>query len=219
MLHRKKRRRPVVDARGRKESLYTIKIALRDGIVFVIVAARAPDGQAEKNIARGGGDLVQEILAQLRPEIGISFPGAHAQKAQRYQPLGPVLGFRALVFQFVPRQLFLDEKVVRFVGVECANHVIAIPPRGGPLGVDRESVALGKARQVQPVARPALAIAAIGQQFVDDFWVSILRAVAQEGIHFFGRRRQSDQVEGHAADQRATVRGRCRRQTFFFELC
>ena len=163
MLHGEERRRPIIDARRRKKSLHAIKIALRDGIVFVIVAARAPNGQAEKNIACGSGDLVQKILAKLGPEIRVGFPGAHAQKAQRDQTLGPFLAFGALVFQFVTRQLFLDKQVVRFVRVESANHVIAISPRGGPLGVDGESVALGKACQVQPVARPALAITAIGQ--------------------------------------------------------
>ena len=39
---------------GCEESLQPIEIALRDGIVFMIVAARASDGQPEKDLAGRG---------------------------------------------------------------------------------------------------------------------------------------------------------------------
>ena len=60
--------------------------------------------------------------------------------------------------QFVAGQLFLHEAIVRLVGVERRNHVIAIAPGLGPIIVDAVAVAVGVTHQIEPVPRPAFAV-------------------------------------------------------------
>ena len=48
----------------------------------MVVAAGAADGEAEEDLADGAGDLVQKLLAELRFEVGVRFPGAHAEEAE-----------------------------------------------------------------------------------------------------------------------------------------
>ena len=119
---------------------------------------------------------------------------------------------------FVAGKLLLDEPVVRLVLVERADHVVAIAPCGRPLAVDREAIGLGKARQVEPVPGPPLAVARIGQQLVDHFFICVGRRVVLEVVHFLRRRRQSDQVEVHAPQQGALGCGRRRLHALGLEL-
>jgi hypothetical protein len=44
----------------------------------MIVAAGAPDRESEKNLSHGSGQFVENILPQLRFEIGVRLPRPHA---------------------------------------------------------------------------------------------------------------------------------------------
>ena len=79
--------------------------------------------------------------------------------------------------QLVARDLLLDEAVVGLVLVERLDHVIAIAPDVGPRLIALEAFAIGVARQVQPVPRPALAVVRRGEQAVDHFLERIGRGV------------------------------------------
>jgi len=75
-----------------------------------------------------------------------------------------------LSFISSPASMFLDEEVVRFVLVECADDVVAIAPGGGAFAVDGESFGLGESDQVEASGAPnALSVSGVGQEFVDDF--------------------------------------------------
>src|SRR5207248_5483009 len=51
---------------GVEKSLQPVEVPLRNRVVLVIVAARAPHGEAEENRARGGSHLAEIVL----PDIG-----------------------------------------------------------------------------------------------------------------------------------------------------
>ena len=77
--------------RGGEESLHSIKIALWNRIVLMVVAARTTDRQSEEDLRGCSRDFVKQILAKLRLEVGVRLPGAHTQKAHRDQPLVAIL--------------------------------------------------------------------------------------------------------------------------------
>ena len=66
---------------------------------------------------------------------------------------------------------------------------------------------------------PALAIARIGQQAVDNGFVCIGRTVGEKRVQFRSRGRQSDQVEINSPQQRRFVGLRAGRETGSFESC
>src|SRR5262245_12084647 len=109
--------------------------------------------------------------------------------------------------EFVAGDLLFDEPVVRFVFVEGLDDVIAISPRVGPRLVRLESFALGVTRQVEPVARPLLAVMRTVEQTVDHLLKSPGRVVGQKRVDLFGRRRQSGQIERRATQLSDLVRG------------
>ena len=103
--------------------------------------------------------------------------------------------------QHVAGELLLHEPRVRLVLVERADHVIAIGPGVAPRLVLVVAVRFAVVDHVQPVPPPALAVARRGQQPVHQLLVGVRRAVGDEGLDLFRRRRQAVQVEGEPADQ------------------
>ena len=75
--------------------------------------------------------------------------------------------------KFVAGDLLADEAVVGLVFIEGLDDVIAIAPRVWAKGVVLEAIALGVAREVEPVARPAFAVVRRGEQPVDEPFVSV----------------------------------------------
>ena len=195
----------------REERLQLVVVFLRDRVVLVIVTSGASDGQPEEHRADGIGDVVENLLAALHQVAGVAFIRIVAIERRGHacvRVVGP---------QFIAGNLFTDEPVVRLVLVERLNDVVAILPdvRAGFVGL--EALALGIAGQIEPVSGPALAVVGRRQQAIHD---TIERAgciVGQKRVHLFERRRQTDQIKRHAADQRRLVRGRRMRQSFAFE--
>ena len=56
-------------------------------------------------------------------------------------------------------------------------------------------------REVQPMARPALAIMRRGEQALDNLGERIRGMVAEKGVDFFRRRRQADEIKRDPADK------------------
>ena len=81
-----------------------------------------------------------------------------------------------------------------------------------------QPVRIGVPRHVEPVTPPALAIGGRGQQPIDEPRQRLWPVVRQEGVDLGRVRRQTDQVERHAADERALVRRRGGRLPRRFEL-
>ena len=108
--------------------------------------------------------------------------------------------------------------IVWFITIKRANYIIPVAPGGGAFAVDGEAVGFGVADEIKPVAAPALAVAGIGEEFVDLLFVGLRVGVGEEEFCFFGGRRDADQIEIDAAKERTAIGFRGRRQVLFFEL-
>jgi hypothetical protein len=129
-------------------------------------------------------------------------PGAGGDEAQGFDALGGVGE------EDVAGDLFLDEAIVAFVGVERTDDVIAVRPGVGAGFVFVVTLGVAVVDDVEPVARPAFAVAGGGEQAVDETFVGPRMRVGDEGRDFLGGGRQPDEIEGHAADERSSVGGR-----------
>ena len=78
------------------------------------------------------------------------------------------------------RELQDDEAVVRHVGVERLDHPVAIAPGVADRAIAFQAAGLAVAHQVEPVPAPALAVARIVEQPVDQFLVRVRRFIARE---------------------------------------
>jgi hypothetical protein len=154
-----------------EEGLEAVVVLVFDGIVLVIVTLGAAGGEAEEDAADGAGDVVEEVLAELFFAVGVGFPGGEAEEALGDDFVGLRSGLFAAVF--VAGDLFLDKEIVGLVGVEGADDVIAVAPGGGAFAVDGEAVGFGVADEIEPVAAPALAVARVGEEFVDLLFVGV----------------------------------------------
>ena len=114
--------------------------------------------------------------------------------------------------QHVAGDLLLDELRVRFIVIEGLDDVIAVAPGVVADAVVLEAVAFGKAGLVEPVPRPPFAVVRGGQQSIDHLFVGVGRIVLEKGVDLVRRRRQADQIKGHAAEESRLVGGRRRLQ-------
>ena len=136
-----------------------VVVVRADGVVLVVVAAGAPDREAQE-AARGHVDPVVPLVRARHRRIGdVVVPGTAAQEAQP--------GNRAFAFGFlqqVSRDLRLDEEVVGHVAVEGLDHPVALDVGVGVALAPRTArrqpagVVLAEAGHVQPVASPALPV-------------------------------------------------------------
>ena len=104
-------------------------------------------------------------------------------------------GQRTLVaaqIQLLGGQLLENELIVRQVSVERVDDVIAegVGVREAALGGEDVALAVGVAGDVQPVARPALAVLWRRQQSLDDLVKGVGRSIRNERGDFGRRRRQ-----------------------------
>ena len=159
------------------------------------MAAGTADAQPEEDLAGDVGDVVQDVGPLPAHVALVVFVGPQPEVAGRDPQLG-IVGI-----ELVAGKLLGQEAVVGFVGVERPDDVVAVTPGVGAKGILAIAVRLGIADQVEPVPRPALAVARRGQQAVDQALVGVGRVVGQECVDFLGGRRQPGQVEGRAADQ------------------
>ena len=191
-------RRNTREIRGKLEVLL-----LPQRVALVIVATAAAHAYAEK-CARGGVDHRVHVVGQRLREIrNFVVPQAEPEEARRDE------GVEVAVGQLVARNMGANEARVRHVVVQRAHHKVAVLPRGLFVAVALEAVGVGVAHEVEPVARPFLAIVGTREQTIDEAFVSIGRWILHERVDLFGRGRKASQVVGRAADERFA--GRLRR--------
>src|SRR5688500_16631119 len=80
--------------------------------------------------------------------------------------------------QLIASELLADKLVVRLIGIERANHVIAKPPGLRTKLVPIKAIAVAVANHVEPQPRRVLAIAWRSQELVDQSFVGIRPLVA-----------------------------------------
>ena len=102
----------------------------------------------------------------------------------------------------VSGDLLADEAVEGAVLVEDADDVVPVAPERRPVAVDGEAVGVGVAHDVEPVPRPALAVARRREEAVDDGGrrLELRPGVADVGVDILRGRGETREVDGDAAD-------------------
>ena len=114
---------------------------------------------------------------------------------------------RVLGEQRIRRELLLHKTGVGLVGVQGGDDVVPIWPRLQPWPVHAEAVRLAVVNHVQPVPRPTLAVAWRGEQPLHQSLIRLRGGVLLKPVHLLRRGRQTVQIEGQPANQRAPVGG------------
>ena len=186
-------------------------IRLGNGIKFVVVAAGAGNGQAEKGLRGDINPVVDDVVGVPVEMV------ADGQKPERGQgaPVAPKV-------HFVRSELFEDKPVVRLVVVERLDDVIAKSPRiriNGTFAAPIElALRVRVTGHVEPVPPPAFAVVGRGQQAVHDLFKREWRVVIEKLDRLLGSWRQADQIVVGAANQSALVGRFVRCHPFFLEL-
>ncbi len=175
-----------------------VVVALADGVVLVIVTAGAPDRHPQRRRAERHRHVVELIVAdrldRLRRHL-VRIGAGHEQagRSRRLDVVGP---------QQVAGHLQPEELVVGHVGVERPDHEVAVVEGVAPVPVELVAAALAVADHVEPVPGPPLAELRAGEQPLHDFLIRIRRGIGQKRLQLLRRRRQSDEIERHPAQQR-----------------
>ena len=149
------------------ECQHPVIVFLRHRINFVIMAAAAVDGQAQKRLACGRQHIVKLIEIMLVGVGGFIIEQAEPIKTRSDHRL------RSYLIEFVSGDLFADELIVGHIFVEGSHDVIAIAPdeRFGRIAL--VTVCFGVADHIHPVPRPAFSELGRGEQSVDQLLVGI----------------------------------------------
>ena len=169
----------------------------------MVVAARAVHGQSEEHPAGRGDHVVQVgvpvlwvvLLAEQHPRTDPQ----HARSDQR---------FETRVLDLVPGELLVYEPVVRFVFVECCNHVVAVAPSVGLIVVVLVSRRVCVAHRVKPVPSPPLAISGRFEQVIDERGERFLGGIFGKRVHDIWRGQQPHQVQIRPSHERLRIRAR-----------
>ena len=189
---------------GLEDRQQTVVVLLRERLEFVVVTARAANGQAQEGRGSDAEHVVKLIVA-VDPGIGrFIVPSAEAQKRGGDLRLG--IG----AFEFIARQLLGEETVERLVLLKGLDHVIPVAPGVRLRSVALVTVGFGVANDIEPMAGPTLSVCRAVEQIVDEPVVGLGRFVGQERFRFSGGRGQAGQDEVGAAEPRAAVGGRRR---------
>ena len=178
-----------------EECLKLVIVGLRNWVELVVMAAGAADRQPQEHKPRRLGDVVERILAAQALIVQINHVGVAS-----IEPRGDE-GPRIVRTNFVAGKLQADENVVRQIAVQGLDDPVSISPGVGPGLVELEAVGLGKARQVKPVLRPALAKLGARKQTVDQAVIRLGRSVGEKRLLLRKARRQSGQVEAEPSQQ------------------
>src|SRR5438128_1421672 len=89
----------------------------------------------------------------------------------------------------------------------------------GPEAVELVAAALGKANDIKPVPRPALAEAIASQQSINEAVHRIGSSVLHEGVDLLRRRRQAGKVIREPANEFLAVDRWAQRQPLLLQLC
>src|SRR5262249_19861997 len=103
------------------------------------------------------GNIVKNLLPPLHQIARVVLVGVVAIEGGGHETVG-IVGVK-----LISGHLLAHETVIGLVGIQRTNNVVAVAPGGGADAVAFETVALGKAGQVQPEQSPALSELGRGQ--------------------------------------------------------
>ena len=188
--------------------LERVVVLLPDRIELVVVAARAVDRQAQRALADRPENLVEIVVAAL----GIVLLAEQHARPGAQESGGDEAVF-GLAVHLVAGNLFGQEDVVRFVGVERReSRSRDSARRSGRWTSYSKPARVGVSRHIEPVTAVAFAVVRRGQQLVDEALPRAGRCIRHERGDLGRRRRQSEQIEIRAAHERQAIGPRRRRQ-------
>ena len=189
--------------RTAEDAVERVVVAGGEWVELVIVATRTRDRQTEEGFAEDIDHVIDAVGLLLAYVDGRMFAFAEMPKSGSDE--GFVGAFRRVPTrcQSVARNLFAYELVVRQVGVERTNRVVAVPPGVGDFKIELVAHRLGIPREIEPVAAPTFAVMRRRQQPIDARFVRGRRLIREERIDLRRRRRQADEVERKPANQRS----------------
>ena len=172
----------------------------------MVVTASTAERQTEKRPAGRFELLVDDVHSHLG---FVSFGEnlrADTEKAGRDQLL--MLLSLAFEGQEIAGQLLDDKLIERLVAIERCHDVIAISPRISVCDVFIQTIRVRVPRDIEPMPSPAFAVLWRCEQSIDDSHKCVGRIVSKKSVYLIRRRRQTDQIEGDAADERSLIRSR-----------
>ena len=181
---------------GVEEREELIVLPVGNGVVLVGMATGAAHGESHERQTRGVGPvhhLLHPVLLRVHAALGIG-------ERVAVKPGGRLL-LHGGVRQQVAGQLFHHELVVGKVAVVGVDDPLAVAPGMGPHVVLLETVAVGVAGQVQPVAGPALPEVGRRQHPVDQPLVGVGTPVGKEALPLSRRGRQAHEIQVESSNQ------------------
>ena len=182
-----------------------VELALRDRIVFVVVATTAVECQCHPGHP-GCFHAVDHGFDA--PFLGDDSPFA-VQAMIAIETRCDVLG-STRVGNEIASQLVNRELIKRLITIERFNH----PVSPGPListAIGLIPVTVSVASEIEPLQRHSLAVSLRLQQAINDFFVCVGRLIGQKRLDFRRGRREPCQIERHSPNQRLS---RCFRRRF-----
>ena len=166
--------------------LHPVVVGHVDRIELVVVAAGALHGSADEGVHRIFHHVVAvDVAGDTAVELGFRHLGMADEIPRAGRDESCRLNAVACVgIKRVAGDLLAHEQVVRFVAVECADDIVAIRPGVGAELVLVVAVCVTVVDNVEPVARPAFAVARRGEKFFDEFFVGQRIGVAEERVDF-----------------------------------
>ena len=162
-----------------EHGLKRVVVLLADGIELVIMALSALHGEAAE---AADGVLHHVIAVQVSRDLAIQLrlrhlcvpdvvPRPRRDESERRDAI------RGARIERISGDLLFDEATVRFVVVEGTDDVVSVRPGIHARLVFVIAVCLAVMHEVQPVARPALAVARGGEELIDELLVAFIGQV------------------------------------------
>ena len=202
-----------------KIAAQSVVILRRDGIELVVVAPRAAHRQPEEGLGEHV-DLVGDTIGFITSDIDGRVRRLHQvpESGALDRLVREQEGLDARLLDEISRDVLRDQAVVGNVRIDRPDDVVPVAVGLGDGKVLLVPPGLRVTREIEPVLPPALAEVGRREEPVDEVLESPRRVVRQERLDLIGRRRQTQEVEGDAADPGATFSGRRRKQSGGLEL-
>ena len=188
-------------------------LAMRERVELMRVALRAAEREAEPRRAGCGDAIGHRVKTELvRIDAALLVQHRVTVKARRDFLIERRAG------QHVSRDLLDGELIERLVRIERVDDPVAIRPDAAR-AILFVAIRVGVARQVEPLAGPALAIAGRSEQLVGERFhcgVRIADRGLDEVVLLLRRRRDAREIEVKSAAQRGGVRLRRGREAGAF---
>ena len=200
-------------ARAAEDAVQAVIVFSTDRVELVIVAAGARQRQAKERsphvVDRVFDGQMLRVIIDARTESP-----RESDVTGRDDPRAAV----SVTVEQITRKLFADELVVRQVTIEGVDHPVAVLDHLRDRIVRVVARRVGVPHNVEPMSSPAFSVMRRLQQTINDFGKGRRRVgrIVDEGVHFVGSWRETDQIEGGSTDERSPCRIARRREALCF---